>query len=413
MVSWKRILVPVAAAMGLFACDRADPVSHGPDAATGSARVALPALPSGYLAAGATARLRLDITGQGMTPIYFEQTLSEGKPTTLDMEGIPPGLRIFHGVLMRIDSTGWDSSITHEGSVSAEIQATATANVALFLKSTGTGSAHVCLQVEGWPLDSTCVKPPPPVFPSYAGCYALTVTKHGPRHDTLFQAKLRILQSDSSLFAVTTWNSGAKDSAEGIVTPFGFNIGPRAAQFQFTGHSDSSTVGGLLGYFQDSARGIYGNAVAVPAPCDTAVAPPPSLDTVICWGIEQTTLDGRQMKGSLWTGWRGASMHAWFQWNGSPAYAFAMDNGTVPVGGTAALYFFGTLPGGFAHPTRNVLEMGHYKTIVAADGTLTYGAAYARFGSTDYTTADKFADWTGAPMVCPEPARAQVASLFP
>jgi hypothetical protein len=408
------MLVPVAAALSLFACNRPDPVSTGPNAVSGSARVVLPALPVDYLPAGATAVFRLDITGPDMSPMYAAETLYVGKTTTMEVDGIPPGNRVFHGVLYRLDSTGLDTAATHEGSAYAAIQSGATANVALFLKSTATGSAHVCLLVEGWPMDSSCIEPPPPPrYPNLAGCYALTVTKHGPKEDTLFQAKLSISQFDSSLFAVTTWKSGAKDSATGFILlgDTGFYLGSNPSQFIFKGIADSGS-GSLRGYFQNNARGISGDAIAVPAPCDSVVVPVPDsseLDTVRCWAVQQTTVDGRMMTGELWAGWRDTSMQAWFQW--SNVAAFGMDNGSIPAQGST-LYLFGTLPGGFAHPARSALEMGHYKAKIAANGMLQSGAAYARAGSTDYTSADKFADWTGSPIACPERARAVIAGRF-
>lgn len=428
MVSWNRILVPVVAAMGLFACNRPDPVSPRPDASTGSARVALPALPAGYLAGGSAALFSMDITGPDMNPIYVAETLFVGRSTTVEVTGIPPGQRVFHGVLYRIDSTGLDTMATHEGSAYAEIRTGATANVPLFLKSTGSGSAHVCLQVEGWPMDSSCVQPPPPhPYPNLAGCYALTVTKHGPREDTLFKAGLRLSQYDSSLFGVVTWKSGARDSAMGFVLNqyAGFILGTDSNSLMFQGRPDSAT-GRLIGFFNLPARGISGAAVAVPAPCDsivppdttvppdTIVPPPPKdsgrLDTVQCWNIKQQTVDGRAMKGSVWVGWRAMSTHAWFQWDGGDS--FAMDNGTVPVV-DQALYLFGKLPGGFAHPNRSAIETGHYKAKIGSGGSLTNGTAYARAGSTNYTSSDLFAEWSGSPAACPERAYAKVLSLFP
>lgn len=415
MHSWKRILAPVIASLGLFACDRPDAVPTGPDAATGTARVALPALPAGYLAGAEAAWLRLDITGPGMVPIFAAETLYVGQSATLEVKGIPPGTRVFHGTLYRTDSAGGDTAATHEGSVTALIQAGATANVPLFLKSTDSGSAHICLQVEGWPVDSSCAQPPPqPRYPDLAGCYALTVTKPGPRQDSLFKATLRITQYDSSLFAVATWKSGAKDSATGYVLPGGggFYLGSHPSQFVFKGNLDTGS-GGLSGYFQDSARGISGDASAGRVACDTVTPPPPDsvyLDSLLCWNVRQSTVDGRNMTGTLWAGWRGASLRAWFEWN--DLSAFRMDNGTIPAGGSSTLYLFGTLPGGFGHPARSALEMGHYKAKLNLGGALQNGAAYARAGTTDFTGADKFADWSGAPMACPDRARSMVTALF-
>ena len=103
-------------------------------------------------------------------------------------------------------------------------------------------------------------------------------------------------------------------------------------------------------------------------------------------------------------------MHAWFKWNGNDS--FAMDNGSTPLV-DQALYLFGKLPGGFAHPNRSAIENGHYKAKIGADGTLMNGTAYARTGSTDFVSSDLFAEWTGTPASCPEKAYPKVLSLFP
>lgn len=163
MLSWKRILVPAAAAFGLLACNQPDPSAVPPESASGSARVALPELPSGYLAGYAQAILYLDVTGPGMAPIRIAAPLAEGKAGSVDVKGIPPGKpRVFHGLLVRIDGSKKDSTVTHEGSDTTGIQAGVVTEVHLFLKANGLGGAHVCLDVEGWPSNPACGKPPIP-----------------------------------------------------------------------------------------------------------------------------------------------------------------------------------------------------------------------------------------------------------
>jgi len=181
----KRLLFGLAmAAFSLSACDQADksPVQADPHGGQGSARIALPKLPAGYLAAqGQQAWFSLIISGQGMSPLTRTWIVGPDAPPPLSVDGIPAGLRSFRGRLIRIDSAGGDTTVTHEGVDSAWIQRDSVAEVHLFLSQLGSvGSAHVCVEVEGWASDSACVQPPPPPIGSVSGCYALAVSKPGP-----------------------------------------------------------------------------------------------------------------------------------------------------------------------------------------------------------------------------------------
>ena len=296
---WKRVLVPALAAFGLFACDPDD--SAGPaQGVAGAARVAVPALPADYLTAGSKAIFYLDVTGPGMAPIHYSTALSEGKPVNMVISGIPAGgSRVFHGLLVRVDSTRRDTLATHEGSDTVAIAAGPATDVHLYLKALAAGTARVCLDVEGWPANPACDSATPP---------------------------------------------------------------DRTAGF----------------------------------------------DSVECWKVSQTTVDGRAMQGTLWVGWRAASLAGWFQWDWNKA-AFAVTNGTAPASG-GTLYLYGTLPGGFGHPMVSAIEQAHYKAKLSAAG-LDLGAAYARAGTGDFTTDDKLADWGGKPYACPEAARTKLASL--
>jgi hypothetical protein len=514
-----------SALLGLAACDREDksPTSPDPKAAMGSARIALPKLPAGYVDSGQQALFALTISGSGMVPIQKSWYLSPDHSEPIVVGGIPVGVRSFYGRLIRLDAG--DTTVTHEGTDSAYIQRDTTAEVHLFLRAAGLGSVHVCVEVEGWPADPTCIvpppmpwvagcydltvsnfsptgdslyraslridqmdsvlfgfidwksgghdtsagrlfpgpaayfgyeqpgdfqfksmvdsngflqgpfferkmgiegfargirascvpetlpPPPPPRVPKVEGCYALSVLKSGPQEDTIFNGKLRLFQKDTAVVAEIVWSPLAKDTSSGIVHvyPDGKAV-VYVSQGKFTLKGMFDSAQGLSNInFYSASRGIDGEGVAPPAACDSPVPPNETVrfDSVECWQVAQKTADGRAMKGTLWAAWKGASLVGWFKWDGYPG--FAMDNGTAPVG-TSTLYLFGNLPGGFAHPERSVIERGHYKAKLAA-GQLDTGAAYARAGANDFTSADKFADWTGSAYACTDQAHLTLAKL--
>ncbi|MBW8890098.1 MAG: hypothetical protein JF616_20275 [Fibrobacteres bacterium] len=405
----KRVFIPALAALGLFACepnDSAGPAKNG----SGSARVAVPALPAGYLAGASQAILFLDVAGPGMAPMHFSATMTEGKPITLALSGIPAGPgRIFHGRLVRLDSAQRDTMVTHEGSDTVAIAAGATTDVHLYLKAVGGGAVRVCLDVEGWPANQACEKPKPKTVPNVSGCYDLVVAKHGPAEDSLFKGKLRLTQKDSAVSAVLTWSANSKDTASGLVILDASQpVLSVTGQFSLKANYDSSE--GLYNGSYSGPSGIYGAANAFPGSCDSVILPNQTVkfDSLECWKVSQTTVDGRSMQGTLWVGWRMASLTGWFQWDWNNA-AFAVYSNTAPASG-ATLYLYGTLPGGFGHPAVSALEQGHYKAKLSAAG-LDLGAAYAHVGMADFTGADKFADWKGAPYACPDTARTKLAGL--
>jgi hypothetical protein len=412
MLWWKskRILIPALAALGLFACEPND--SAGPaKTGSGSARVAVPALPAGYLAGASQAILFLDVTGAGMAPMHFSASMTEGKPITMTLSGIPAGSgRIFHGQLVRLDSTQRDTMVTHEGSDTAAILAGASTDVHLYLKAVGGGAVRVCLDVEGWPANQACENPQPKPLPNVAGCYDLVVAKRGPAVDSLFNGKMRLTQTDSFVSAVVTWSANAKDTASGRLVLEGSRpVVSLQGQFSYKALFDSVT--GLYGGSYYGPSGVYGEATAKPAACGSAISPNQTVkfDSLECWKVSQTTVDGRAMQGTLWVGWRFGSLTGSFQWDWNSA-AFAVYNDAAPASG-GTLYLYGTLPGGFGHPAVSAIEQAHYKAKIGTAG-LDLGAAYAHVGTGEFTGADKFADWKGAPYACPDEARTKLAGLI-
>jgi hypothetical protein len=321
------------AAFGLFACNQEDkivvPTHTGGGEGTGSARVALPAIPADFLlkaGAGTKALFALTVSGEGMAPIHKTWTLTSGAQTPVYVNDIPAGkVRVFHGQLVKLDSAMNDTSVTHEGSDSAWIDRDSVTEVHLYLRKAGGGSAHVCVDVEGWPSDSSCIRPPINNLPNVAGCWNLSITKRGatPKQDSIFKAKLRIDQWDTSLFATVTWNSGARDSSTGILFPptmmyFGY-YGP--GNFRMKGMLDSTTSL-YTGYFNDSLRGIYGDFTASRTACDTLIDTLPT-DTLIrvCYGVSQILTHGKSGAGRLTLESNGTFVWGAFHWTGFPSMA--------------------------------------------------------------------------------------------
>ncbi len=354
-----RALGLALAAFGLFACVQEDknPVQPGAGG-NGTARLQLPALPAGYLEKSSvfpkavpTALFALTISGKGMEPIRKTWKLNSSSQEPVTITGIPAGdIRLFAGRLIRIDSSG-DTTVTHEGQESAWIFKDQVSEIRLSLRAGGTGGAHICVEVEGWPSDSNCFVPPDTLRTYVAGCYSLVVTKPGPKpgDDSIFKAKLTISQWDTSVSGIVTWSPGHRDSSVGEVFPSGtVYLGLYQGQFRLKAWVDSSGV--LIGDFYDSSRGIWGAARAYPAACDSDTV---VIDTIpahtpmhACFAFKQIIDGGKTSPGRVgfetWgEGWAGVYTH----WDGYPA-AY-----TVTSYLTGSLDSDGTVGYGFAPPT--------------------------------------------------------------
>jgi hypothetical protein len=294
-----------AAALALSACDMQErsPTRSEPKAETGSARLALPKLPAGYLSdSGQKAWFSLSITGPGMDPILKTWSLSGTTAPPVLVAGIPAGMRAFRGRLLRVDPGRGDTTVTHEGVDSAYIAHDSVTEVRLYLKDAVLGSAHVCVEVEGWPADPGCIAPPPPV-PGAAGCFTFQVAKPGPqgtRQDTLFRGRLRLDRTGGVLEAILDWGDGRMRRAEARVANDGVLSTVPGGDFTLKGHPDSS---GFWGSFDDSLLGISGSVRADAAPCDAPIPP----DTVVvgpqgpraCYSFTQIPFLGDTLTGSL------------------------------------------------------------------------------------------------------------------
>jgi hypothetical protein len=275
-----------SAAIGLTACNREErsPVEANPERARGSARIALPQLPPGFLAdSSQKALFALDIVGPGRDTIRRSSFILPGEPAHfLFVDGIPAGLNRFYARLYRLDSAGGYAEQTHVGLDSAVISASREAQLRLYLRQFK-GSVQLCIEVEGWPSDFTCAgyppfPPPPPAgVPRVAGCYTLRVshTSPGSVQDSVSIGRLEIIQRDSSLLGIIDWQSGGRDSARGAVSGRLARFDdPRGVGFDFRAQIDSA--GPLSGPFSDSLRNIRGTGSALPRPtCSPDSEPPP------------------------------------------------------------------------------------------------------------------------------------------
>ncbi|MEO6095381.1 MAG: hypothetical protein ABIW76_06795, partial [Fibrobacteria bacterium] len=413
----------------LFGCNQPDKIAalEGNRNVTGrgNAHVRLPSIPADYLAKAAgsqaTALFALTISGEGMAPIYQSWVLTPGQPQSAYISDIPVGMRVFSGRLIRLDTAIGDTSITHEGSDTVWIERDSITEVNLFLLKAGGGTAHVCVEVEGWPRDLSCYKPPIPVprYPWFGGCWKLSVTKKGmtSKQDSVFNATLSIQQWDSAVSAVLTWNSGARDSAWGSIYGPTLLLGNGNGQFTLKANLDSAVVDTtnpieLRGNFVSLKRNITGQATGWHMQCDTLIQPPmdsivvPPIDTLVvpgvdsnaaCWYVWQTLSSGGEYKGLLFVIRTDSGSRGTLQWNGFPA--IRVTNGNAPALGST-LYLFGDLPSGMSESPVGQVHHAHYKAKVNPFYELESGVVYSTWLPREFTASDLIGSWGGRPIPC-------------
>jgi hypothetical protein len=409
------------AAFGLFACNQPDKIAapgtgiHS-QTGKGSAHVRLPSIPADYLAksaAGSQAKalFALTIYGDGMAPIYQSWVLTPGQPQSAYIGDIPVGQRAFYGRLIKLDSAFGDTSVTHEGMDTAWIERDSVTDVNLFLRKAGGGTAHICVEVEGWPTDSSCIKPPIPIphYPWFGGCWNLSVTKKGPKQDTVFKAKLSINQWDSAVSAVITWNSGARDSAWGRSYGPTILLGNGNGDFTLKASLDTVVVDTtnpieLRGYFGSATRNISGDAVGSRTSCDTLIEPPidtvvtPGNDSASCWFVWQKLNNGAYHNGTLSLVRTESATWGTLRWNGFPE--MRVSNGKIPYS-ASTLYLYGDLPPGMTNVPDGVVHHAHYKAKIS-QFYLDAGSIYSTWMPGEFTAGDHFGEWGGKPTPCQE-----------
>jgi hypothetical protein len=156
--------------LGLVACNPIDKLTSkpvDPMEGTGMARMKLPSLPKGFipdstLDSNGQAYFQLIISGNDMDPIYHSWTLYPWQTEPVTISGIPAGNdRVFTGRLLWMSVRTGDTTLTHEGVSTASIYRDSIADVFLYLQKKSGGSANICIEVEGWQSDSTCIRPTP------------------------------------------------------------------------------------------------------------------------------------------------------------------------------------------------------------------------------------------------------------
>lgn len=276
----------------LMSCMQPSRESGQDDPATefGQASLILPEItPSALAKAGQKlGAFTLEISGTGMAPMNFSYPLDSmgGKPVVISR--IPAGARrLFTGRLL--DPQGL---VTHEGSTPAAIAPGKTAEVHLLLRSTNTGNANICVEVEGLPPPANCIKPPDSV--KVPGCWQLSEA-FGNVAQVEFHAEYRdgyrgtVLRPDGTVEPVTTWSQ-----ANGVLTFI--LIGPGGLKRIYTGKFDSPSSGlnGVRGQATEAATGrLLGDWKAYPTPC----APAPVVTN--CWRAVKTSSDCVRMRGFI------------------------------------------------------------------------------------------------------------------
>lgn len=325
MTKHSRMIGLALAAFGLFACNQNEKITAPKPGreGTGAARIVLPQPPKGALPDSGSGRawFALTITGAGMEPIRKTWELTPDRES-VTIGNIPVGLRKFHGALVTL--SGKDTLAAYEGDDSAWIARDSVAQVHLFLRRTGGGSAHVCVEVEGWDPDPYCIKPPDPGIPDFSGCYMAGIQKLGvpPEPDSLFRARLTLAQTDSNLQAVLEWASGRSDTSFGFVRFDGTAIiGYDGGSFVFKGGLDSTGTQ-LRGALRVDGRGITGTLSGIRGKCTIGEPVAENLILQACY-IVKRTIDTQTVGGRLVLRYDSVMVSGGFHWTGLPwTYAF-------------------------------------------------------------------------------------------
>lgn len=416
MIGMFRTLALTVAAFGLFACNQTDkPSGPAPSSeATGSARIRLPSLPVGFrpdssLDSNGSMIFQLTITGAGMTPIRAFWNLIPGQVEKVMLSDIPVGWpRVFSGSLIWRSASG-DSTITHEGVDSAEISRDKIAEVALYLRKKGsTGAAEVCVEVEGWPSDSTCIKRPTFPITDVAGCWQVTVRRYFENRDTILRVgKLRIIQSDTALGSSLTWASGQTEYAPGVYYPVSTGLVIFGHQgmgmFYLKAYFDSNGVE-LQGDYRDSARTIEGGMRAVRMECDSTVYPPedtiivaPVDSTLECYRATQSFDDaalGLQYGLMLLKRDNGRSGKGWVKWDGYEAMSLNATIQPTPAD-SQTIEFNGYAPAGMADSSRYEVRL-LYKGTYDPAKRATIGGEFFPWND----RRNRLGSWKAAPVAC-------------
>ncbi|MDB5047723.1 MAG: hypothetical protein JWO30_794 [Fibrobacteres bacterium] len=371
------------------------------EGASGSARVLLPTLPQGYpgdsslVDSGGQALFQLTISGPDMEPMRRTWLLYPWQTDPVVISGIPEGpSRIFSGRLVWMSAATGDTTVTHEGMDSVFIERGRVADVVLHLRKVNGGSASVCIQVEGWPSDSTCHRPPGPdtLLKKISGCW-----KVGFRG---LEGSLRVEQTGKDLGGSLRWADGSVDSLSGILeypylrlTTVGAN-GTRRFKGNVLPAVDHFEVKLL-----DTPQGVVEKLVGDRGRCDSTGVPGDAV--VLCWNVHQTLANGLGGPGTLWLMQSKSEnvSRGLLTWDGYPA--MMVGNESAPAF-APSLYLFGNFPAGMGGEPESAEHRGHYKASIMPDGSLVHGAIYRESVQGGFYWDGGFGEWDGTPTQCPD-----------
>jgi hypothetical protein len=394
----KWIASPGAQLTGLLmlaSCMQPENPSLGPDArdeAVGEAEIHLPSLPPGFLGKAAAhaetdtlmgplpATFILTLSGGGMEPRRESWPMGDSSLGPIKVADIPVGLRLFKGEL----AVG--GAVAYVDSVWAMVEAGRTVAVHLRLRQTS-GSATVCVEIEGLPLPAGCA--PVRRIPDVSGCWNFLL----PSPDSGQAAVLSILQRDSLLEGVIRWPDGITDTSRGFVNSDRYvNFQTSLSPWGFGGQIDSlgRTLSGRILRMRQPAF-----STSITAHKGTCGGDTVRIDSSFtCWDVSQH-LDGRGTSGRLSLRDIAGTLQGFFQWDcctGMPLQGIGRA-----VNGNYGLYLYGSLPAGLSLSPMDAPDSVHYKGQVAPGGYIEFGTV----NGMDSTGAmAQRGEWKGVRSAC-------------
>ncbi len=274
--------------------------TKGLDATHGGARLVLPAIDAAALRKQGVdtthvdttrvdtlpmAWFELTISGSDMTDMDFKYPLATNGGTTIDIQSIPAGKgRNFHGRLFN-----GNGRLLYEGVTLADIRGGEYADVRLFLTK-ASGSANVCVVIEGQPVPACAMDslppPPPPTSNLASHCWYVTSDSvNGLLH--LYDQPVNgfagyLMTLDMHSLPVTTWAYNLDTLSVIVIRP------SMDKKWRLSGVVQNGMywTGSVSGAPMESPFSFYGKPGACPQgtvvviPIDTVPVPVPPIDTL-------------------------------------------------------------------------------------------------------------------------------------
>jgi hypothetical protein len=215
------------------------------------------------------------------------------------------------------------------------------------------------VDVEGWPSDGSCLKPPVDAFPDYNGCWNISTVTFAvpPALQEVEPARLRIIQKDSTLLAIAFWSTGEADTGRGIVRyPDGTAIISEGGLY-FKGAIDP-TSGSIKGSLRSDAKRITGSAAGKRVNCDEPPVQSTPEVSMSCYNFKQAITKGASSEGRMVLMFQEGRVFGTIKWSdhaysailpapvqGSPESKFAVDWSVGQSDSGEFLSYRGTLVG--------------------------------------------------------------------